>query len=364
MNEHAFSTRIGKTKPLQEELNKRQCSVLNEVCEAFITSGLPVGSRTISKSNRISCSPATIRNEMSDLELMGYLYSPHTSAGRVPTEKGYKFYVNFLIQYDKVSQIEDSLIKQIVKKSSKKFVRQQDIIKSAIKYACKETNLMGIALTPQKSAIQLKSIKLFRVLEDKAMLVLVDEMGTITDKLVRIPADTSDKTIELLSTLLNAQLCHEKYHQFEQNYIAKTRALLSKHNSLLTKLASKASLALSKNNEDSIMLDGFANFFDQPEFNSSEKMKTMLKLLDKKEILLKLLAQSLESDENIMVNIGTESGLEAKDLSLVTAKYSGPNNSLGQIGIIGPLRMDYGRVVATLAHLSSTLSKLLIGKQI
>ncbi len=342
-------------------LNDRQKTVLREVCDAFISTGIPVGSRTLSRSSRLSCSPATIRNEMADLELMGYLYSPHTSAGRVPTEKGYKFYVNFLIEFERISQLEESLIGRIASISRETHLRQQDILKSAVQYACQQTKLAGVLLAPQQEHSNLRSIRLFRILDTKAMLVTVDDCGNINDQVVNIPAATSDDVLEKLSILLNAQLCHQQYHQYEQNFIENTRQILSRYNNLLSQLVKQVQNAVNDPDTNSIFLEGFLNFFDQPEFNEPEKLKQMVCLLDQKENLLKLLAKSLESKQEIVVNIGSDSGLAIKDMSFVTARYRGPNRTFGKIGLIGPLRMDYSRVVATLARLSNTLSQLLIG---
>jgi heat-inducible transcriptional repressor len=362
MNSPIFANSKDHRPEHPEPLDDRQKTVLKEVCKAFIETGTPVGSRTLSRSGILSCSPATIRNEMADLEIMGYLTSPHTSAGRVPTEKGYRFYVNFLIKYEKVNQLEEEMLGKLLLKSQERHHAQQDILKSAIKLACEETQLAGIAISPRRAISSLKSIRIFRVLEDKAMLVLIDELGNITDQLVTIPAKMSDEVIEKLGVLLNAQLCHSKYHLYEQDFITNTQRLLSKYNDLLRQLVGRIKDALSNKESDSLFLEGFVNFFEQPEFNAPEKMKKMISLLDHKESFLKLLAKTLEREEQIMVNIGSDSGLEVKDLSVVTAKYEGPNKSLGQIGLIGPLRMDYGRVVATLSKLSTTLSKLLISE--
>lgn len=345
-----------------EALNDRQKTVLREVCDSFISTGIPVGSRTLSKSSRLSCSPATIRNEMADLELMGYLYSPHTSAGRVPTEKGYKFYVNFLIEFERISQLEEALMGRISDISRETHLRQQDILKSAVQYACQKTHLAGVLLAPQQEQNNLKSVRLFRILENKAMLVTVDDCGNINDQLVTIPVETTDDVLEKLSILLNAQLCHKQYHQYEQNFIENTRQIISRYNSLLSQLVKQVQRSVNDPDTNSIFMEGFMNFFDQPEFNDPTKIRQMVSLLDQKENLLQLLAKSLENKREIVVNIGSDSGLAIKDMSLVTARYRGPNRTFGKIGLIGPLRMDYSRVVATLARLSNTLSQLLMGE--
>lgn len=346
---------------MEDILNERQKTVLKEVCESFISTGIPIGSRVLSKSSKLSCSPATLRNEMADLEEMGFLFSPHTSAGRVPTEKGYRFYVNFLVEFEKIGQKEDNLIKKIADISKENSLRQQDILKSAVKYACEKTRLAGVLLVPQQGHTDLRPVKLFRILSDKAMLVTVDDSGNISNEIVTLPPDTSDDVLDKLSVLLNAQLCHKQYHQYEQDYIEKTRLLISRYNNLLTQLVKQVQRAGNESAEDSIFMEGFLNFFDQPEFNDPGKMKQMVALLNQKDNLLNLLAKSLENKREIVVNIGSDTGLAIKDMSFVTARYQGPNSTYGKIGLIGPLRMNYVNVVATLARLSYTLSQLLIG---
>ena len=168
---------------MEDILNERQKTVLKEVCESFISTGIPIGSRVLSKSSKLSCSPATLRNEMADLEEMGFLFSPHTSAGRVPTEEGYRFYVNFLVEFEKIGQKEDNLIKKIADISKENSLRQQDILKSALN-THEKTRLAGVLLVPQQGHTDLRSVKLFRILSDKAMLVTVDDSGNISNEIV------------------------------------------------------------------------------------------------------------------------------------------------------------------------------------
>ena len=347
----------------ETKLNERQKTVLKEVCESFISNGVPVGSRNLSKSSRLSCSPATIRNEMADLEEMGYLTSPHTSAGRIPTEKGYKFYVNFLVEFERIGHLEDDLIRRIADVSRENNLRQQDILKSAMKYACEQTHLAGVLLVPQQEHVNWQSVKLIRVVENKAMLIAVDDCANITNQIVDLPPEATDDVLEKLTVMLNAQLCNQQYHHYEQEYIEKTRRVISRYNNLLTHLVKRVKAANKESAEDSVYMEGFMNFFDQPEFSDPEKIKQMAALLNQKENLLNLLEKSLESNSEIVVNIGSDTGLAIKDMSLVTARYRGPNDSFGKIGLIGPLRMNYVNVVATLARLSTTLSQLLIGNQ-
>lgn len=345
----------------RDTLNERQRRILKEVCDSFISTGEPVGSRTISRFSDLACSPATIRNEMQDLELMGFLVSPHTSAGRVPTEKGFRFYVSFLVQYGRVSQLEESLIRQLASRVEEARDQRDDVVRSAIRLASEETRLAGIALAPQALHPRLRSVRLFRVLEDKAMLVTVDDAGQITDQLVSVPPDTSDAVLEKLAAYLNTELCHHQLVADEATLLRRSHELVARHSELLSAMVQRIRQAMSNPAADTLFLEGFMHFFDQPEFQDPAKMRTMVSLLDRKEQLLTLLAHNLENEESIRVNIGSDSGLAVKDLSVVTARYLGPHKSIGRIGVIGPLRMDYGRVVATLAEISNTLTRLFTG---
>lgn len=343
------------------DLNGRQRLVLKEVCDAFITTGIPVGSRTISRHSNLSCSPATIRNEMADLEELGYLFSPHTSAGRVPTEKGYRFYVDCLLQFERINQIEQTVMGLLTKRFEEHQNRNEAFFRSVIRLACAETKLGGLIMTPQLHERQWRAIRLLRILEDKALLVLVDESGAVTDELIAIDPAATDGDLEKLSNLLNSHLSCRTMMEKDLGLLRKSNSLLARYNDLLARISERIRAAtVSPTHENTIFLDGFVNFFEQPEFSDPQKMRGMVNLLDRKEILLKVLAEKLAAEEDIMIHIGSESGLAIDDLSLVTARYLGPNNSVGQIGMIGPLRMDYRRVVATLGHISKALTQLFI----
>ncbi|HOY69118.1 MAG TPA: heat-inducible transcriptional repressor HrcA [Candidatus Ozemobacteraceae bacterium] len=344
---------------LAPDLNDRQRRVLKEVCDSFITTGIPVGSRTISRFGGLAFSPATIRNEMADLESMGYLFSPHTSAGRIPTEKGYRFYVRFLLEYERLGQLENAVMALLESRIESRS-REQEVLRTAVKVACEQTGLPGLVLAPHKSGNAVRNLQIIRVLETTAMLVMVDECGHITDQLVTIPATTTDEELRNLALHLRSELTATHVTDAEADFLRRSRDLLARHNQLIAQLTDRVRTAISNPASDTIFLEGFVNVFDKPEFSDPDKMRKMIGLLDRKEQLLQLMARSLESGDDIMVNIGSDSGLSVDDLSVVTARYRGPNQSFGRIGLIGPLRMDYARVVATLGNISRALSDLLL----
>ena len=342
-------------------LNERQRKILKEVCNSFISTGEPVGSRTLSRFSNLACSPATIRNGMADLELMGYLFSPHASAGRIPTEKGFRFYVSFLVKYERVSKREEALMNLLASRFEEAHENRGDILRSALRLASDQTKLGGMALAPQSPPGRLRSLKVFRVLEDKAMLIMIDDSGQITDQLIQIPSETSDSVLEQLENFLNTELCNQNVIEHEAILLRKSHELVARHSRLLSSIVRRIHDALVDPLQDTIFLEGFMNFFDQPEFKDPLKIRDMISLLDQKEELLNLLARNLEKNEKIVVNIGSQSGLQIQDLSVVTARYQGPNKSAGRIGVIGPLRMDYAKVVVTLAEVSNALSRLFTG---
>ncbi|MBI3038572.1 heat-inducible transcription repressor HrcA, partial [bacterium] len=344
----ANSKDSSRLRPLPA-LNERQKLVLKGVCDAFILTGKPVGSRTISKFGMISVCPATIRNEMADLEEMGLLESPHTSAGRIPTELGYHFYVSFLLEYKRLSQIEETLLGILAKKFEEQERKQNKILKLAVRLACDMAHLPGVVLIPQKPQSIIRSVKLIRLLEDKVMVVFIEENGKISDQISDIPSDTSSEMLEALGNCLNEEICNKRIGEIDVSSLKKSHGLLIRFNKVLSSLASRLCAAIEDPDTDKVFFEGFVNFFEQAEFKDPEKMRAMMQMLDKKESLLYILAKRLEkTDDNIVMNIGSEAGLEVKDLSVVTAKYQGPSQSFGRIGLIGPLRMDYARVVAIL----------------
>lgn len=358
-----IKTLVSATSPISPtELDQRKKIILKEICDAFICTGEPVGSRTVSRYSKLSYSPATIRNEMQDLEELGYLFSPHTSAGRIPTEKGYKFYVAFLADYEKLIHFEEELFKKLIDQYEKAKEEKDELIRYAIKLAADQTKLAGVGVSPLSINQKINFIKLYRILDDKVMLVTVDVAGQISDQIISIDENLDDSALEKINNFLNEELCQRQVLINESEILKKSHALISRHKHLLSLLLKRIKKALANPTSDSVFLEGFLNFFEQPEFKDPDKMVTMLSLLEQKERILKLLAQNLnEREEKITIGIGSESGLDKKDLSLVTAKYYGPNQTVGKIGLIGPLRMNYARVVSILAQISSALTKVFTG---
>ncbi|MBF0407033.1 MAG: heat-inducible transcription repressor HrcA [Candidatus Riflebacteria bacterium] len=342
-------------------INERQKLVLKEVCGSFISTGLPVGSRTISKFSSLGCSPATIRNEMADLESMGLLTSPHTSAGRIPTELGYRFYVNCLLEFERLSQIEETIIASLAKKFEEKQHDNNVFLRSAIKLASDFTKLTGVALPPKKCETQVKRAQIIRLLEDKILLVLIDHSGNFTEHVIPISAEATEDDIQRLSNFLNAEICNRDLINIEGDLFKKSHQIISKFNSVLSFLTTQIKDAVRNPSGNEVFLEGFARFFESREFKDQDKMKNLVELLEKKESLLDILAESLEKGDDITVKLGSDSGLAVSDLAVVTARYKGPNNSYGRIGLIGPMRMDYSRVVGTLVNISKTISMLFNG---
>nr|HNV72168.1 hypothetical protein [Candidatus Ozemobacteraceae bacterium] len=217
-------------------LNGRQKQVLKEVCESFISTGIPVGSRTISRFGGLACSPATIRNEMADLESLGYLFSPHTSAGRVPTEMGFRFYVNSLIEYGRLCQIEEKLVTRLIEKFEAERAHQKAVLQSAVRFASEVTHLTGVLLTPQKASRKLRSIQVVRLFEDQVLLVTVDDCGRISEQIFGIPANTSDESLRELTRLLNTEICNRELFDTQNRVLREMQQILSQHNQLLQTL--------------------------------------------------------------------------------------------------------------------------------
>ncbi|MBF0548215.1 MAG: heat-inducible transcription repressor HrcA [Candidatus Riflebacteria bacterium] len=343
------------------KLNERQRLVLKDVCDSFISTGIPVGSRTISKFCSLNCSPATIRNEMADLESMGLLTSPHTSSGRVPTELGYRFFVNYLLEFERLSQLEESIISILARKFEEEHQEKDKFLRSAIRLASDFTSLTGMALPPKKCEKFLKTVQIIRLFEDKVLLIFVDHVGNFTEHVLPIPSETNDDDLQKLSNFLNVEVCNRDLSTLEPDLFKKSQRILSKFNSVLSMITSQIKKSLENPVGNEVFLEGFIHFFERKEFKDQDKMKSLIELLERKEELLKILVESLENGDDITVKVGSDSGLAVADLAVVTARYQGPNKTFGRIGLIGPMRMDYARVLGTLVNISRTISLLFTG---
>ncbi len=335
-------------------LDARKLRILQAVIDDYILTASPVGSRTISKRSDIGLSSATIRNEMSDLEELGYLEQPHTSAGRVPSDKAYRLYVDNIMRRAKLSDEEQ---RQIRKYYSKKIDDVEEIIKQTAWVLSSITNYTSIVLPPQMASVRLKYIHLVPIGEGKALAIIVSDAGITRESIIRIPLGVSQSELERLSKLLTARFSDCTLDSVTDDKLNELANEMGEQRSFLDAVVH----SLSENidgHKKGVELAGATNILNFPEYSDMEKARSLLSVMENKDLLYKMLTEAMKVE--FSVTIGGENAEDSiKDCSVVTATYRLGDGATGSFGVIGPTRMDYSKVIAMLSYVGKSMSEVL-----
>lgn len=332
-------------------LSDRQRMILTAIVDDYIRSAEPVGSRSISKRGDVAFSPATIRNEMADLEELGLLEQPHTSAGRIPSIKGYRYYVDHLIRVGGIGEQDMLKIRGFF---AEKMNMWEEVVGHAATILSQLTNYTSIVLGPETFDTTLKHFQLVPISETSAVAIIVTSTGHVEHRTVTLPEGIGMDDIQKIVNLLNDKLAGVSFHKVKSVLYSEVGKELSRFVDSCEHILQVLESALADEKEPRIFLSGATNIMTQPEFKDVDKVKNILDMLEETPKLMQLF-QAVP--EGIQVRIGTENALEAiNQCSLITANYSFEGQSLGTIGILGPTRMDYGKVISLLDFLSKDLA--------
>ena len=338
------------------ELDERKRTILFAIIRNYLETGEPVGSRTISKFTDLNLSSATIRNEMSDLEEMGYIMQPHTSAGRIPSDKGYRFYVDQLMA-DKEKEV-DEMKEVLIEKADK----MEQMLKTAARSLAVNTNYATMISAPQIHRNKLKFIQLSRMDEEKIVAVIVVEGNIIRNEIIDVDGELSDETLLKLNILLNTSLNGLSIEEINLAIISHMKEPAGIHSDLVNHVIDAVAEAIQADDEDlEIYTSGANNIFKYPELSDHEKASEIISAFEEKKQLTEIVQETLskEGGQGIRVYIGEETPMQSmKDCSIVTATYELEEGMQGTIGIIGPKRMDYDKVLTTLKSLKNQLDTL------
>lgn len=335
------------------ELDERKVKILKAIIQTYLETGEPVGSRTISKYSDLQLSSATIRNEMSDLEELGFIVQPHTSAGRIPSDKGYRFYVDQLMKEkeNEVTEMQELVIQRVD--------RVELLLKQLAKLLAVNTNYATLISGPQYHHTKLKFIQLSRVEAGKLLIVTVLEGNIIKNSIVSLDAELNDDDILNLNILLNNSLNGLTIEQINLDVISKMKEQAGDRRQVVDLVLNEVADAIRANEEDlQIYTEGTTNIFKYPELSDGQKASQLISTLEQKELLKNLFTDSEDDSgkNEIQVYIGNETPVQSmQDCSVVTANYVLGDGLRGTIGIIGPKRMDYKKVVSTLRSLMNQL---------
>ncbi len=338
-------------------LDKRKRMILQTIIDDYIDTAEPIGSRTIARKHELGLSSATIRNEMSDLEEMGYLAQPHTSAGRVPSVKGYRLYVDELMKLRELSARETELIKDALQSRINEL---GDIIKHASAVLSRVTEYTSMAVTPNMNRSKLKAVQVVPVDSGKALIVAVTNTGVVRNCIVRISESLTPDALIRISNILNDKLSGLTLEQINTKVIREIEKLIGAYSENLKPILDGVKNCIDQVDNNELYIDGTTKIFNHPEFRDIVKARELLDIMDAKDLMARLLRSTGENGE-IRVRIGSENELdEIKDCSLITASYSLEDALLGTIGVIGPIRMDYAGVIASLRYISKMLNRELL----
>lgn len=332
-------------------LDDRKKKVLQAIVEEYINTAEPVSSNALTNYNGLNCSSATIRNEMADLEKAGYLDKTHTSSGRVPSEKGYRYYVDELLKDDDISLEE---IKYISDKLEIKVNEIEDLTKIAANTISEVTHYTTVSIGPKANSQMIEEIKFVLLGTRMMMAVILTDSGLVKETIIKFDEDVTEKQIETVNYMFNKKLKGQPIETIDRPLEEYLYDEMTYSVNVIKPIIEQIKKVLE---EEHIYLEGTNKSFELPEFNSLEVAKNFINVLDTKELVSEMLDSGFADD--IHVYIGEENQKEElKDFSVVTFKHKVNGKDLGTIGIIGPKRMDYSKVVSVMKYINKKLKEI------
>ena len=336
------------------QLDERKFLILQAIIDDYIMTAMPVGSRTISRKSGVGYSPATIRNEMSDLEELGYLAQPHTSAGRVPSNKAYRLYVDHLMKTVKLTSDErERMHEHLVDKSR----RVEGVIRSAADVLSDATKYTSVIVAPKLGTLRIKHVQLVPVAEKTALMIIVTNAGIVKDAVIQIPVGLDADDLYSISRMLTEKLADKPLEAVRQEF-AEMLKNAAENRRLLGDALQVIERKLESEDQADVIIGGSANLLGYPEYSDVNKARNFLAVLESKETIRRVLSR--DGGMEITIRIGPENQVpELNDCSIVTASYRVGDHSNGTLGIIGPTRMNYNRVISVLDFMGRALSDVL-----
>ena len=341
------------------QLDERPGDILRLIIRSYVTSGEPVGSRTLAKLMEWRLSPATIRNIMSDLEEEGYLSQPHTSAGRIPSEKAYRFYVDNLAESGRLSKSDERYISRMLYESES----PEDVMSRASVVLSRISKNVGIVVAPPMAATVLKHIEFVDLTDGKILVIFVSTSGSLQRKLIRVTERYTQEELDRASRYLVEKFSGKTLTDIRNELLHMMQAERALFDRMLSLLQTwRDSLEQESVSADSVYLQGTANIISQPEFADVERMRMLFQMFEEKGRLVKILNEciSASSSEAVKIAIGSELGVpDMRDFTLITSSYASMDHTTGFLGIIGPIRMEYERGISIVGYLGRRVSEII-----
>jgi len=338
---------------MEQQLDERKLKILQAIIKNYLETGEPVGSRTISKFTDLNLSSATIRNEMADLEEMGYILQPHTSAGRIPSDKGYRLYVDTMME-TKEQEVEEMRAFLIDKAD-----RMETLLEQVTKMLAANTNYAAMVTTPMYRSRKVKFLQLTEVDDSQILAIIVIEGNIVKNKMITTTNPVEKEMILKLNILLNTYLQGLDLSEINLDVISQIKQQSEGLGSIVSDILDAIAQAISEEDKVKVYTSGTTNMLKYPELGDHNNVSQLLYALEEKKEITELMRKESEDGNEIQVYIGNETTVESmKDCSVVTATYELTDGVYGKIGIVGPKRMDYEKVVATLKTIRTQLDEI------
>lgn len=339
------------------ELDERKQQILKAIINNYFETALPVGSRTISKQYNLGVSPATIRNEMSDLEELGFIIQPHASAGRIPSDKGYRLYVDMVLQLQKAEYRKLVYLEELKVSAG----RIEDLLKVIAKKLAEETNYATLISTPQYKKTRIKNIQLVEVSSQDLLVIVVAERNQVKDYIIHLEQAINQDLLTKLSVCINNELKGMCLEDIDLDCIHRIKGNDKQEQQIMKEVLDVIFHAIRQMDEADIFTYGASNMMKLPEFQDVSKASSIMKALEQEEILEDIINTTFENEDgSVKIVIGEENNIkDLQDLSLITTSYHINGEKAGAIAIIGPKRMDYENTISNLRTLIKDIDELL-----
>ncbi|WP_300351294.1 heat-inducible transcriptional repressor HrcA [Clostridium sp.] len=339
-------------------IDDRKLQILRAIIQDYISTGEPVGSRTIAKKYNLGVSSATIRNEMADLEDMGFLEQPHTSSGRIPSSRGYRLYVDRMVEFERLSSEEELLIRNSIINGT--LYEVDKIIKHTSSLLSELTQMTCIVKAPSLHKSFVKSIQLLKVDDEGILCVLVTDNGVIKNTVIKVKEVPLSEELIKISKIITERLKNLTIKQINLEVISNLNKALEGYEEIISAVLSALYESLKDDVSTEVFLEGAVNIFNYPEYNNISKAKEILELLHDKKCVSELIE---DSEDDVTIKIGDEIIMpEAKECSIISAGYHVGDKALGTIALIGPRRINYSKVLSIMTEVMKELNETLRNK--
>ncbi|REJ38305.1 MAG: heat-inducible transcription repressor HrcA [Bacillota bacterium] len=336
-------------------MDARKRQVLRAIVQDYVITAEPVGSRTVARRYGLGVSPATIRNEMADLEELGYLEQPHTSAGRIPSTKGYRFYVDELMDLEPPTAAEMERIRRLFAQQ----IREVDaVLRQAARILSEATDCLAVIQGPMFSQSIFRALQMILLRPGRALMVLVTDEGLVSHRLVEVPPETRAEDLERIAAVLTDRLAGMPIERVSRRAIGDLQVELAGYRALLD--ATLERLLTPDVDDERVLVDGTTNLFRQPEFREIERAHAVIRLLGEQQLVRDLLNGLDTGSGRVRVVIGEENPLaQMQEFSVVSATYTLDGREIGRLAVVGPTRMNYPRVVSMVDLVTQMVSDVL-----